>query len=91
MDRLEALYWALGYRVMLVADRPQAVPFDEAVALVRDLKAQTVRVRVHMRHRSACAPKRHFHVRASAPLCGCLSYSCGTDAGAATPLRSFRP
>ena len=47
--------------------------------------------RVHIRQRGACAPKRHFHVRASAPVCGCLSYSCGTAAGAATPLRSFRP
>ena len=46
---------------------------------------------VHIRHRGACAPKRHFHVRASASLCGCLSYSCGTAAGAATPLRCFRP
>ena len=46
---------------------------------------------MHIRQRGACAPKRHFHVRASAPLCGWLSYSCGTAAGAATPLRSFRP
>ena len=29
--------------------------------------------------------------RGIAPLCGCLSCSCGTAAGAATPLRSFRP
>ena len=47
--------------------------------------------RVHIRQRGACAPKRHFHVRASAPLCAWLSCSCGTAAGAATPLRSFRP
>ena len=46
---------------------------------------------MYIRQRGACAPKRHFHVRASAPLCGWLSYSCGTAAGAATPLRSFRP
>ena len=39
--------------------------------------------RVHIRQRGACAPKRHFHVRASAPLCGWLSYSCGTAAGVA--------
>ena len=47
--------------------------------------------RAHMRHRGACAPKRHFDVRASASLCGWLSYSCGTAAGTATPLRSSRP
>ena len=46
---------------------------------------------MHIRQRGACAPKRLFDVRASAPLCGWLSCSCGTAAGAATPLRSFRP
>ena len=46
---------------------------------------------VHIRHRGACAPKREFHVRTSAPVCGWLSYSCGTAAGAAPPLRRFRP
>ena len=46
---------------------------------------------VHIRQRGACAPKRQFHVRASASVYGCLSYSCGTAVGAATPLWSFRP
>ena len=64
-------------------------------SLEADLERGSARVgadrRVHIRQRGACAPKRHSHVRASAPVCGCLSYSCGTAAGAATPLRSFRP
>ena len=63
--------------------------------LEADLERGSARVgadrRVHIRQRGACAPKRHFHVRASAPLCAWLSYSCGTAAGAATPLWSFRP
>ena len=75
---LDALDMALWQR------RPEA-DFEHGAARVGADR------RVHIRHRGACAPKRHFHVRASAPLCACLSYSCGTAAGAATPLRSFRP
>ena len=64
-------------------------------SLEADLERGSARVgadrRVHIRHRGACAPKRHFHVRASASLCCWLSYSCGTAAGTVLPLRGTRP
>ena len=63
------------WRPILNADRRGPVLIGEC----------TSDIGVHV-HRNAI-----FDVRASAPLCGCLSYSCGTAAGAATPLRSFRP
>ena len=63
--------------------------------LEADLERGSARVgadrRVHIRHWGACAPKRHFDVRASASLCCWLSYSCGTAAGTVLPLRGTRP
>ena len=46
---------------------------------------------MHIRHRGACAPKRHSHVRASASVYGWFSCSCDTAAGTVLPLRGRRP